>query len=130
MRERERIFHHLKLCLYDNGAYHVKCIQPPRAKSYRNLHFGQSMPFNLRCLETVSELTSGSFASFHSANFSHVNPSCCCSHYIWRTIERRGGKEHNKKLQQTTRTHTKKYNNKKKQERQSFLTVFVMIKLF
>lgn len=58
-------------------------MHPPRARSYRNLHFGQSMPFNFRCFATLSAFKSGSFASLHSINSSHVNPSCCFSHYIW-----------------------------------------------
>lgn len=42
------------------------------------------MPFNFRCLATLSAFKSGSFASFHSKNCSHVKPSCCFSHYqMW-----------------------------------------------
>ncbi len=84
---------------------HVKCIHPPRVNENWKRHCGQRIPFSAKCLANLlkfkpvrkwdknkadmSELMekypsawySGSLASFHSANLSHVKPSCCFSHY-------------------------------------------------
>nr|CAD7452494.1 unnamed protein product [Timema tahoe] len=56
---------------------HVKCMQPPLAREYRNLHLGQSMPFSARCLANPAAWISGSLASFHSANFSQGLQDVC-----------------------------------------------------